>query len=255
MSATKTAPKGKFKSYDDLIVHTEKPLAKRRELAIGRGGEHVKPRKFHLSPEEVADLKVQYKETKRFPNPHNRGFYFYLVEALVDMGINDQHPQGRVMQRVEKLMSDESTIQGEGRDKTTAWERWANKDPRNAETGKDMEGRFDQNVTVLQRLSGLTPYGRKLLDVGTEVLGTDGAVIDVLVNDTTGTKYLRLNTKSGRPINQSKTRGAGSPAAIAAEKAAKRAKTTRKAKRKAAPKSDAPASESTEAQPATVAAE
>ncbi len=236
MSATKTARKGhsSFGSYDDLIKHTEKPLASRRELAIGRGGAHVKPRKFHLSADEVADLKAQYKETGKFPNPHNRGFYFFLVQALADMGLNDKHPQGRVMQKVESLMSADDTIQGEGRDTTTAWDRFVNKDPRN-DNGKDYDARFDQNVTVLQRLTGLTPYGRKLLDVGTEVLGTEGCVIDVLVADT-GTKYLRLNTHSNRPINEAKTRGMGSPAEIAAEKAAKLAKIAKKnggSKRKA----------------------
>lgn len=221
-SATKTVRKSRFQNYTDLLSHVEKPLAKRRELAIGRGGSLVKPRKFHLSDAEVTDLRASFKETKRFPNPHNRGFYFYLIEALVDLGINEAHSQSKVLGRVEKLMSSEDTIEGEGKEATTAWDRFINKDPRNAETGKDYEARFDQNVTVLQRLSGLTPYGLKLLEVGTKVLGTAGAVIDVLVGERGG-KSLRLNTRSDRPINEGKVRGFGSPAAIAAERAEKRA--------------------------------
>ena len=236
--------KSRIQSYDQLIPQTEKPLANRRELAIGRGGEKVKPRKMHLNAEEIAELRAEYKETKVFPNPHNKGFYHYLVAALVSMGVNEPHPQGRVMQRVEKLMSAEDTIQGEGRDKTTAWDRFTKKDPRNAETGKDYEARFDQNVTVLQRVSptDLNPYGRRLLDVGSEVLGTKGAVIDVLVNPNTGNKSLRLNTNSDTPINEAKTRGFGSPAAIEAAKAEARerkAKARNRAQRKAAKAAEA----------------
>lgn len=193
-------------------------------------------RNFSLSPAEVKDLKAQYAETKRFPNPHNRGAYFYLIEALVDLGVNEAHTQSKVMARVEKLMSAPETIQGEGRDATTAWERFTNKDPRNKDTGKDYEGRFDQNVSVLQRLGGDTPYGLKLLQVGQKVLGTAGAVIDVLVSDR-GTRSLRLNTKSDRPINEGKTRGAGSPAQLEAEreKAKAKAKRAKARKAKAAP--------------------
>jgi hypothetical protein len=244
-NATKSRKSSRFQSYSDLIPHTEKPLASRRELAIGRNGAHVKPRKFHLSADEIKSLKAQYAETGIFPNPHNKGFYFYLIAALVSLGINEAHTQSKVMAKVEKLMSADDTIQGEGRDATTAWERFTSKDPRNKETGKDFEGRFDQNVTVLQRLTGLTPYGLKLLQVGQKVLGTAGAVIDVLVSDR-GTRSLRLNTKSDRPINEGKVRGAGSPAELEAEKEARKAKAKRKAKKaKAAPateaKADAPA--------------
>lgn len=213
--------RSRFKSYDDLIAHTDRPLAKRRKLNIGRHGASVVPRKFHLSSDEIADLKYTWRDTKRFPNPHNRGFYFYLLEALIDLGIDQMHPQSMVLRRVEALMSDPSTVQGEGTDAMTAWERWANKDPRNKESARDLEGRFDLNVTVLQRLTGLTPYGRRLMDVGEKVLGRKGAVIDVLVSKD-GVRHLRLNTHSNRPINETKSRGMGSPAALAEERAAKR---------------------------------
>lgn len=240
MSATtKSAPRkgNRFETYDDILKHTEKPLASRRELAIGRGGVNRVPRKFHLDTDEISALKEQVKELGSKANlsdkltainPHNKGFYHYLFAALAEHP-NEKLPQGRVMKRVETLMSDESTVQGEGRDKTTAWQRWADKDARNPDTGKDMEGRFDQNVTVLQRLSGLTPYGRRIHDLH-KVIGGAGVVIDVLVAET-GTKYLRLNTNSPRPINESKVRGMGSPAAIAEEKKAKRASAQKKAKR------------------------
>lgn len=250
-TATKTAPKGssRFKSYDQLIPHTDRPLASRRELAIGRNGAKVTPRKFHLNDDEVEALKADYKETKVIPNPHNKGFYHYLFAALAEHP-NEQVPQSRVMKAVERLMSDESTIEGEGRDKTTAWDRWVNKDPRNKETGKDWEGRFEQNVTVLQRLTGLTPYGRRIFDLH-KVIGGKGVVIDVLVG-ASGAKFLKLNLNSERPVNEAKVRGMGSPAALAAEKAEKRssrkaAKPKTKARKAKAPVAEVKADQTDEA--------
>lgn len=218
------ARKSRYQTYASVLSQTDKPLARRRELPIGRNGSMKKPTKYHLNDDEIAELKAQYKETKRFPNPHNKGLYYYTVEALVELGINEKHTQTSVMKRVEKMMSDPETIRGEGKDATTAWERWKNKEPRNKETGKDWEARFDQNITVLQRVegNGVTPYGLKIMNVGQKVMGKKGAVIDILVAET-GTRYLRLNTNSDSPINESKIRGKGSPAAIKAERAERRA--------------------------------
>ncbi len=187
--------KSRYTSYDALISQTSRPAAKRRKLKIGRGGSAVIPRKFHLSDEEVTALKEQYKETKRFPNPHNKGFYYFLIESLIDLGIDQTHPQSVVIARMEALMNDPSTLDEDGK---TAWHRFKEKQPRNNATAKDWTARFEQNVVVLQRLTGLTPYGRKLLDVGQKVLRQRGAVIDVLVSED-GQRLLRLNTKSKVP--------------------------------------------------------
>lgn len=230
-TATKSAPKSnRFKSYDDLLKHTELPMSRRRELAIGRNGAKVAPRKFHLDDNEVNALKEEYKETGVLPNPHNKGFYHYLFAALA-LHANEQQPQSRVMKSVERLMSDESTNEGEGRDLTNAWDRWANKDPRNKDTGKDWEGRFEQNVTVLQRLTGLTPYGRRIFDLH-KVIGGKGVVIDVLVGPS-GAKFLRLNLNAARPINEAKVRGMGSPSAVAAQEQVEAEKEAKKKSRKA----------------------
>lgn len=217
----------RFKSYDDLVKHTETPLLKRRALKIGRNGAAVVPRKFHLSETEIAELKLKHEATKRFPNPHNKGFYHYLLEALVTLGTDKAHPLASVKSQVEKLMSDDQTIGHE--DGMTAWQRWASKGQRNTDTAKDCECRFMQNVVVLQRLTGLTPYGRRLLDVCQKVMESPGGVIDVL----RGLKdqiQLKLNTRSDQPRNDFKLRGMGSPTAVAAE----RRKHSTKGKRKAA---------------------
>lgn len=231
MSAKTTARS--VKSYDTIAKYLDTNHSKPQKFAVGRNGVARDPRRFHLSPDAIEQLKTEFKETKRFPNPHNKGFYHYLVEALVTMGVNEEHFQSRVMAKVQSLMSDDSTIQGEGKSKTTAWERFDDKDSRNEKTGKDTEGRFEQNVIVLQRLSGFTPYGRKILDVGQKVMGQPGGVIDLLVNEKSGIRSLRLNLKSATPINQSKTRGAGSNKAIAAAKAAAKAPKAKAPKRKA----------------------
>lgn len=188
----------RYTSYDALIGQTSRPAAKRRKLKIGRGGSAVVPRKFHLSDEEVTELREQYKETKRFPNPHNKGFYFYLIEALIDLGIDEQHALATVIERMEKLMADPSTLDEGG---ATAWDRFKNKPQRNEATAKDWKGRLEQNIAVLQRLTGLTPYGRRLLDVGQKVLRRRGAVIDLLTTKE-GERFLRLSTKSAKPKRQ-----------------------------------------------------
>lgn len=208
----------RFKSYDDLVKHTETPLLKRRALKIGRDGTAVVPRKFHLSETEIAELSLQHQAKKRFPNPHNKGFYFYLLEALITLGIDKGHSIAAVMSQVERLMSSNATIDpGNG---TTAWQRWASKEPRNADTAKDVEGRFMQNVVVLQRLTGLTPYGRRLLDVCQKVMKHPGGVIDVL-RGRGGEIQLRLNTRSDKARNDLKVRGMGSPKAVAADRRVK----------------------------------
>lgn len=220
--STKTARKprkSKFSSYEDIRHLTEVPLQRRREVAIGRGNEKVKPMKHHLDEDQIAKLRERWENEKIFPNPYNSGNYHFILQALWDMGVDEDHSKSRVFSRIEKLMSDESTKNAAGE---TAWERFSGRQPR-GDNAKDVEGRMDQNVLVLQRLTGFNPYGLKILQVFQEILGKPGGVIDIIVNETTGTEYLRLNTKSTTPRNDLKTRGMGSPAAIKAERAAARA--------------------------------
>jgi hypothetical protein len=215
---TQTIRSDQFRSYDDIIAIVEQPLAYRRWLRIGRRGKYVIPRRFHLIKKQVTVLRRKYSK-KRMPNPFNRGFSYYLLEALVQLGINEKHPTATVMRRVETLMSDPATVQPWNG--TTAWNRWTSNTRGDRTLANDWQARFDLNVVVLQRLTGFTPYGRRLLDVGQKVMGRKGAVIDMLVSKD-GQRCLRLNTHSDSPINETKTRGMGSPAALKAERAAKR---------------------------------
>jgi len=230
MSTTKTAPAPrkvgkKFQTYSDLIHMTDStPQDRRRELAIGRGGAKIRPRKFHLNAKQIENLKAKFEETKDIvilADAYNHGSYHYLVKALLTMGVDESHSKARVFQKMRTLMSDASTVQGEGKDATTAWERFEAKEPR-GENPLDVDGRLNQNVEVMQRITGRTPYAWKLRQVFQEILGKTGGVIDVLVKES-GTEFLRLNTRSDTPVNQSKVRGMGSSAAIKAEKAAQKA--------------------------------
>jgi hypothetical protein len=259
MSKTKTAPKAKkSKGYASLMKYIEGvPLAKRRELAIGRDGAKVKPRGYHLSEDKVAKLAERFNEGGKdlviLADSYNRGNYHYIILALLSLGVDEQHSKAKVFAKVKSLMSRESTKDEDG---ATDWDRFEGKDPRSAESGLDVDGRLDQNVSVLQRVNtdtSASPYGYKLLQVMQEIAGKTGGVIDILVGDRS-VEYLRLNTKSVTPINQTKKRGMGSPSAIAAEKAAAKAASagSKKAKtRKAKVVKETPETTPVEAETAT----
>lgn len=255
MPATKSRRSSKFGSYTAVKDICDRPIAKRRELAIGRGGTKRKPRKFHNSVAEIDQLRAEYKETggdnvKLLPNPYNRGSYHYIVEALKRLGPDERFRFATVAKKVKDLMSDPETT----KDGKTAWQRFDGKDSRNEETGRDADGRLMQNVNVLQRVNpntSFSPYGLKLLEVGTRVLKTKGVVIDVLKGNG-GEVMLRLNTDSAKPINEMKTRG---QADEKAEKAPKTRKARKTAKADAVVPAAVPAAEAPVAEvPATVEA-
>jgi hypothetical protein len=186
----------------------DRPGDKRRQLPIGRGGTLVKPRKFHLSDEEIASLREAHNNGDKLPNPQNRGSYFYIIEALKALGLNRRHPFGEVVAKIRELMSDKDTVQEDKKGKkTTAWQRFIHKEAatKKEENARDVEGKIHQNMEVLQRvnLASNTPYGLKLLQVGKKVLGTSGATIDLLKGDDDAI-LVRLNTDAAAPTNEFK---------------------------------------------------
>jgi hypothetical protein len=222
---TSPPPKRRYEKYDDIIWNVERSACERRRLPIGRRGALVTPRRFHLSEKRLAELRKACRRLKRFPNPHKKGFVFYLVEALVGLGVNKKHALESVIERVRQLMSDASTVRS--RNSSTAWDRWVTDMPRFEKLDNDWRARFEMNVCTLQRLGGFTPYGRKLLEVGQKVMKSKGAVIDILrAND--GDKLLRLNTNSNRPRNDFKSRGHGSASEREAHRRAQRMPRRRK---------------------------
>jgi hypothetical protein len=129
-------------------------------------------RNYKMDAKEVAALKTEAKAQKSFPNPY-RGCYGALVAALAALGLNKWHSFSEVKAAVKKNMGEN-------------WEAFQAKAARNKETGKDVDGRLLQNLTVLQRVND---YGKKLLQVNAVIdLKREGKEVQV-----------RLNTNSKEP--------------------------------------------------------
>jgi hypothetical protein len=267
MPATLTARKGKkskaskkkFLSYDQIRSICEKPQDKRKELPIGRGGAMTAPRKFHLAEDEVEKLLADRAENGKgdrnyVPNPHNKGFYHFAVETLKALGVNRPHSDPVTKAKFKELTNVPATKDASGR---TFWQRWKNKDSaaKNSDNALDWEGRFEQNMEVMQRLGGLHPYGLKLKEVGPKVMKTKGVVIDIL-KSSKGDKQYQLNTNSDTPRNEFRVRGAMAVAAEQPRKAAKRVAkgTTKTRKAPAAASSTQASGESSEKSTQTEAA-
>jgi hypothetical protein len=146
--------------------------------------EKKQERSFGLSPEHVTELTAEFAKTKVMPNPYRSGAYGFTIAALLSLGVNKPHPLPKVHAAFRKAA---------GADWYAEWEKTAKRDK---ETGLDADGRFLQNLRVLQRTSD---YALKLLQVGREVLKSKGAVID-LSRDAKGGLLVALNTDSDSPV-------------------------------------------------------
>jgi hypothetical protein len=140
-------------------------------------------RSFDLSNGEIKTLAEQYAKEKEFPSPYRAGAYRHAVAALVLLGVNKPHPVAKVHEAFKRVAGAEW------------YGEWAKKESRNDKTGKDADGRFLQNLKVLQRTKD---YGRKLLQAGRRILKTKGCVID-LTRDARGGILVSLNTRSEKP--------------------------------------------------------
>lgn len=205
MPATKSASRrgSKFTSYEQIMHIANLPNNKRRELAIGRDGTKIRPRKYHLSEKEVEVLKTQLEQGDKLPNPHNKGFYHYFIETMKGLGLNRNHSIPVVHAKFKEIAGNAGTKDGDGK---TFWQRWSKKEARNEETGKDWTGRFATNVEVLQRMGGFAPYGLRLLQVGTLVMGTKGCTVNT-IKGSGGQLMYCLDTNSAEPINENRVRG------------------------------------------------
>src|SRR5688500_3329862 len=137
-------------------------------------------RSFDLSNGDIKALAEQSAHDKAFPNPYRSGAYRFTVDALVALGVNKPRPLAAVHEAFRKAAGDEW------------YADWARKENRNDKTGKDADGRFLQNLRVLQRTKD---YGLKLLQVGRRILKSKGCVID-LTRDSKGGLLVTLNTDS-----------------------------------------------------------
>lgn len=189
----------KYESYGQIRSITESPLRGRRQLAIGRGGARVKPRRYHLTADRIKELRTERETNGTIPNPFNAGCYHAIVSSLSSLGVDRKHTFAAVYAEARKQMSVAATKDEDG---LTAWQRFTKKEAKGSkETSLDASDRFLQNIKVLQRLGGFNPYGLKLLEVGRKVLGSKGMAIDLLAGSA-GEVFVRLNTDSNTPLNE-----------------------------------------------------
>lgn len=161
--------KRKGVTLDALDTEASKPLSERKEFPIGRNGDMRKPRKYHMTDQEVAELQTEAATTGGFANPYGKriGAYYFQVQALYELGMNKWHIFNDVFEKVKELMSSHSGRSAAGRE-TNQWRVFCDKKPRRGvKGGKDVEGRIMQNFKVLQRIprpgsSEKNYYGRKL---------------------------------------------------------------------------------------------
>ena len=217
--------------YQAVIGQANLSIAKRRPMPIGRGGKKVIVRKFHLSKTEIDDLLKVAESGDKFPNPHNKGNYFFIVESLKALGLDHKHPLASVANKVKELMSDSSTKDEAGH---TAWQRFRDKasNAKNKDDALDAVDRITQNIRVLQRINQATytPYGLKIFQVGKHVLKTSGAVLQIF-KAKDGDVTVMLNTDSTDPIDETKRVRVAKPK-VAKAKVAKVAKPKAKVARK-----------------------
>lgn len=178
-------------------------------------------RSFGLSPEQIAELTAEYEQSKKFPNPYRTGAYAHTVTALLTLGADKPHSLAKVHQAFKRAAG------------VDWYAAWAGQEKRNADTGLDAAGKFVQNLRVLQRTAD---YGKKLLDVGREVLKSKGAVID-LTRDVKGGLLIALNLDSDAPAKPERSKRTKTPPAAKAAKAAEKRQVRRKGQ-KAGRKSD-----------------
>ncbi len=186
--ATKTV------SYKDVRVEAAKPLADRQAVVKGRNGESRIPRRYDLSQKRVKELRKT--SDGNFPNPYRKGgVYHGFVQALAELGADKAHNFSDVKKAMKKVMS---KIE---RGDSNAWDLFANRAPRpGASNPKDLDGRIIQTATVLQRLTGVHPYGLKLAQMK--------SCVDILKGDNDQPLY-KLHTGFSktdrvRPVNDLK---------------------------------------------------
>jgi hypothetical protein len=236
--STKTKRGSKYQSYSEILPITSLPIASRRVLAIGRGGNKIKPRKHHLNTAQIDQLKAEFRDSGKIPSPFNKGAYHFTLMALIALGVNRKHPIAEAMAKFKELGSDKDTKNAAGQ---TFYQYFRDKDAKGSEeTSLDWQDRFEQNIRVLQRFGGMNPYGYKLNQVGTQVCRYKGLVIDLLKGKD-GEVFVRLNTEANRPVNELKTRNV-QPVKVARKVVKRKA---RKAAAVATPAADAPAVENT----------
>lgn len=173
----------------DRIVPFWCPRARHKCRARVRHADPVDGRcHFGLTKKVLRKLKAEFARTKRVPNPHRRGCYYFIIEALKALGINRRHSFDALRAKVETLM-------GSNNWRVFACRGNLRHRPRVVEDVEaDANARLHCNCRVLQRKRD---YGLKLLQVGQKIMRTNGCVIDIVFR--AGQFTYRLNTNADCP--------------------------------------------------------
>ena len=167
--------------YFTVMADADAPV-RRRKQATPQNDEPKTARRFHIPEDEIDQYATLHAAGDSFPNPHRSGWYHFIIEGLKALGLDERHEWPDFHAKVQQLMSDPTTKDDQGR---TLWERSVDQD---ADEGN---ARLLQNVEVLQRHNGMSPYGLRIHQIGQRVLRRRGACIDLEV---WGNKlFIRLN--------------------------------------------------------------
>jgi len=168
--------------YFTVMAEAAKP-GRRRKKATSINDAPKPVRRFHIPEDEIEEYGMIHEDGDAFPNPHREGWYYFIIEALKTLGLDQRHPWPTFCTKVKELMSDPATKDARG---LTSWDQ--SLEP---VAEDDREERLLQNVEVLQRLSGMTPYGLRIHQIAQRVLRRRGGCIDLEV---WGDKlFVRLN--------------------------------------------------------------
>ena len=177
--------------YEEIISEASKSSKNRNKVKNSRGNK-VTPRKYHISDEDLVELRKEQEETGKFPNPYVRkGVSRSLIQALINLGENKSHRFIDVKNEMKNIMSNEHNKDGEN-----LWDLFYNKKSNNKSDLSlwDANTRIEKTAAMLQRLGGLHPYGYKLKQLC--------ACIDLLpsTDPLLENKYnIRLNTRFSIP--------------------------------------------------------
>lgn len=154
---------------------------------------------YVFKPEKLAAAIAASEEAGRFVSFYRvGGSYWGIVEALSLLGENKCHPFHEVFDKYQEIMNCDSTRDKQNR---SGWDKFVGKKARSEETGKMPLDKFAENIEVLQRMGGSTPYGFKLAQTG--------ACINVFLDDDKS-KMIELKTGIDKspheiePINESR---------------------------------------------------
>lgn len=198
---SKVVTGGRKPIYQDVAAQADLPLAQRKAVVVGRNGKSVVPRCYHMKGEKLAAQQAAIVASGRFVSPFRRGgAYWGVTEALSLLGVNQRHLFKDVMDRMQEVMSADSTKDRSG---NSAWAKFTGRQPKNPKNARDIVGKILQNIEVLQRLGGNHPYAYKLAQLG--------ACINVFKMDSEGTQgiYIELKTDGDgalAPINERRDR-------------------------------------------------